>query len=90
MGFDDWLTSARPGDQFVYAHGVLGLLPKSVRIVARKALEAASNGQVELVQRRVAHSAVPGSAGIFDYIAIKRSRKVKPWPFSLPPSQDGC
>jgi len=76
--FYDWLSQAQPKDKFVYA--VASSLPECDSLtqrVARLALQAYASGQIELVQKRL-------RPYVFEYIAVKRASKDKPFGFTIP------
>jgi hypothetical protein len=84
--FSTWLENSNPGEQYVYREGArlsldrAGLEMPNIVYEARKAY---ADGHVELVQRRIAHAIKDKGLGRFQWIAVKRKSKKKPF-FILP------
>jgi hypothetical protein len=85
--FEDWLATARPGEQFIYFTGFLAdrIRPPSPQEKSEglAALEAYSRGEVELAQRRIKPS-TGGRPGVFEYVAVKRKHKQVPMVLGSP------
>jgi hypothetical protein len=66
--FTDWMSNSKPGDQIVYAIGMItfkGSASIELGIIARMAMEWSDDGRISLVQRR-------RGAGCYEYIAQRK------------------
>lgn len=69
--FENWLSEAKPGEQFIYAHNTPHLKAGCTPDMARAAMAAQLSGHVNLVQARMTKPASKDASGTFNYIAIR-------------------
>lgn len=75
--FEAWLSSAKPGERYVYAVSTfleLKNLSPETKHTAQLVRQRFSEGLIEMVQRRVAHE----GNKCFEYWAIKRRQVIPP------------
>ena len=69
--FIDWLSSAKKGDHYIYAHNTPHLRAACSGELANSVYAAQLSGHVHLVQKRLRYPASEKGLGAFDYIAIR-------------------
>lgn len=69
--FIDWLSKAKKGDAYIYAHNTPHLRAGCSGELANSVYAAQMSGHVNLVQKRLRYPASDAGTGSFDYIAIR-------------------